>query len=308
MNMNADDLDNRLLAGDLSVDAAGSGVQAAARAKILASPTLKAGADDPISGFLWYAYLNTVVPPMNNVHCREAIEYAANHTNLQTAYGGPYAGGAIATTVSPPNVVGHKSFDLYGFLSHPSGWPAMAKEQLKLCGHPSGFTTGIAYRSDRPKEVAAATALQQALSQVGIKTSLHGYPAGTYFADFAGVPKYVHLHDLGIDLGGWAPDFPTGYGFFDFITAGDTISPAGNENIEELNDPVVNNDLSALAATTNPVAASAYTGKIDLQVMKDAGILPEVYAKSLLYRDPNLTNVYVQDYYGMYNYAVLGLK
>ena len=43
-----------------------------------------------------------------------------------------------------------------------------------------------------------------------------------------------------------------------------------------------------------------------MQIMKDAGILPEVYAKSLLYRGPNLTNVYVQPYYGMYNYAVLG--
>ena len=42
--------------------------------------------------------------------------------------------------------------------------------------------------------------------------------------------------------------------------------------------------------------------------MKDAVILPEVYAKSLLYRSPNLTNVYVQPFYGMYNYAVLGLK
>jgi len=42
--------------------------------------------------------------------------------------------------------------------------------------------------------------------------------------------------------------------------------------------------------------------------MKDAGILPEVYAKSLLYRSPQLTNVMVQPYYGMYNYAVLGLK
>ena len=42
--------------------------------------------------------------------------------------------------------------------------------------------------------------------------------------------------------------------------------------------------------------------------MKDAAILPEVYAKSLLYRSPNLTNVYVQPYYGMYNYAVLGVK
>ena len=48
--------------------------------------------------------------------------------------------------------------------------------------------------------------------------------------------------------------------------------------------------------------------QIDMQIMKDAAILPGVYAKSLLYRPPSLTNVYVQTYYGMYNYAVLGVK
>jgi peptide/nickel transport system substrate-binding protein len=308
MNMNANDIDNRLLAGDLDVDMAGTGVQAAARAKILSSPTLKAQSDDPLSGFLWFAYLNTVVKPMNNVHCRMAIEYAANKTNLQTAYGGPYAGGQIASTVSPPTVVGHKNFDLYEATTKPAGDVAKAKEQLKLCGQPNGFTTGIAYRSDRPKEVAAATALQQALSQVGIKTTLHGYPAGTYYGNFAGVPRYVHQHDLGIDFGGWAPDWPDGYGFFNFISAGDTISPAGNTNIEELNDPVVNSLLTKMAAANNETLRNSYTSQIDLQIMKDAGILPEVYAKSLLYRSPNLTNVYVQPYYGMYNYAVLGLK
>src|SRR5690242_8775116 len=120
MNMNANDIDNRILAGDLDVDMAGTGVQAAARAKILSSNSLKAQADNPISGFLWFAYLNTVVPPMNNVHCRMAIEYAANKTNQQSAYGGPYAGGAIASTVSPPNVVGHKAFDLYNAISKRS--------------------------------------------------------------------------------------------------------------------------------------------------------------------------------------------
>src|SRR6266568_8358458 len=308
MNMNAKAVDNRLLAGGLNVDMAGTGVQPAARAKILSTPSLQAQSDNPVNGFLWFAYLNTVVPPMNNVHCRMAIEYAANKVNLQTAYGGSYAGGAIASTVSPPNVLGHKPFDYYDAVSKPQGDPTAAKAQLKLCGHPSGFTTGIAYRSDRPKEVAAATALQQALSQVGIQTSLHGYPTGTYYANFAGVPRYVHQHDLGIDFGGWAPDWPDGYGFFDFITAGNTISSAGNYNVEELNDPVVNNDIAKMAVTNDPATRNGYTSKIDLQVMKDAGILPEVYAKSLLYRSPQLTNVYVQPYYGMYNYATLGLK
>jgi peptide/nickel transport system substrate-binding protein len=293
MNMNANDIDSRLLAGDLTVDAAGTGVQAAARAKILSSPSLKTSSDDPITGFTWFAYINTKVAPLTNVHCRMAIEYAANKTNLQTAYGGPVAGGQIASTVAPPNVVGDV---------------AKAKEQLKLCGQPNGFTTGITYRSDRPKEVAAATALQQALSQAGIHTTLHGYPTGTYFANFAGVPKYTEQHDLGIAFGGWEADWPDGYGFFDFITAGDTISPAGNYNVEQLNDPVVNNDLAKMAVTNNATQRNAYTSQIDLQVMKDAGILPEVYAKSLLYRSPQLTNVFVQTYYGMYNYSTLGLK
>jgi len=308
MNMNADDIDNRLLAGDLNVDMAGTGVQAAARAKILATPSLKATSDDPVSGFLWYAYLSTVVPPMNNVHCRMAVEYAANKTNLQSAYGGPYAGGEIASTVSPPNVVGHKAFDLYNATSKPQGDLAAAKNQLKLCGHPNGFTTGITYRSDRPKEVAAATALQQALGQVGIHTTLHGFPTGTYYANFAGVPRYMHQHGIGIAFGGWAPDWPDGYGFFYYITDGATIAPTGNYNVSELNDPVVNNLLAKYATTTDAATRNSYTGQIDLQVMKDAAILPEVYAKSLLYRSPKLTNVFVQSYYGMYNYSELGLK
>src|SRR5215467_5988904 len=308
MNMNANDIDNRLLAGDLTVDAAGTGVQAAARAKILSSTSLKAQSDNPISGFLWFAYLNTVVKPLNNVNCPRAIEYAANKVNQQTAYGGPVAGGQIASTVAPPNVIGQKHFDLYEAVSKPQGDPAKAKQALAACGQPNGFTTGIGYRSDRPKEVAAATALQQALSQVGIKTTLHGYPAGTYYANFAGVPKYMDQHGIGIAFGGWAPDWPDGYGFFYYISDGAAISPAGNTNISQLNDPVINKLLTQFGTQTNSTLRNGYTGQIDLQIMKDAAILPGVYAKSLLYRNPSLTNVFVQPYYGMYNYSTLGLK
>ena len=45
-----------------------------------------------------------------------------------------------------------------------------------------------------------------------------------------------------------------------------------------------------------------------LATESDTRPLPEVYAKSLLYRSPNLTNVFVQSSYGMYNYSELGLK
>jgi peptide/nickel transport system substrate-binding protein len=307
MNMNANDIDNRLISGDLNVDAAGTGVQAAARARILSSPSLKADSDDPLAGFTWFAALNTTLAPLTNLHCREAVEYAASKTNYQTAYGGSI-GGQIASTVTPPNVLGHESFDLYDATTKPGGDLTAARQQLKLCGQPNGFTTGITYRSDRPKEVAAAQALQASLAQVGIKTTLHGFPTGTYDGDFAGVPKYEAEHDIGITFYGWEADWPDGYGFFYFIADGKAISPAGNTNLSQLNDPVVNSLLAKMAATNNDTQRNSYTSQIDRQVMKDAAILPGVYAKSLLYRSPDLTNVYVPAYYGMYNYAVLGVK
>ena len=307
MNMNANDIDNRLLAGDLQVDAAGTGVQAAARAKILSTPSLKATSDDPIAGFTWFAGINTTLPPLNNVHCRMAVEYAANKTNYQDAYGGPI-GGQIASTVANPSVVGYKSFDLYGATTDPGGNVTKAKQELAACGQPNGFSTGITYRSDRPKEVAAAQALQASLGQVGIKASLHGFPTATYDGNFAGVPKYAAQHGLGISFYGWAPDWPDGYGFFYYIADGKAISPAGNTNLSQLNDPVVNDLLTKMTTTNDAATRNSYTGQIDHQIMKDAAILPGVYAKSLLFRPSSLTNVYVQTYYGMYNYAVLGVK
>jgi len=307
LNVNANDIDSRLLAGDISVDQAGSGVQAAGRAKILSNPTLKASSDDPVNGFMWFYYINSKVPPLNNVHCRMAVEFAANKTNLQTAYGGPY-GGSIASTSMPPTVLGFQKFDLYHALTKPGGDIPAAKEQLKLCGHPSGFSTNIAYRSDRPREVASSQALQASLNSVGIKTTLKGYTAANYYSNFAGVPNYVHSHDLGLLAGGWGPDWPSGYGWGWALWDGKSIVPAGNTNIGELNDPQINKWFLDMEKATSQTERNTITHQIDMQVMKDAVVLPAVYAKALLYRGPNLTNVNVQNYYGMYNYGILGAK
>ncbi len=158
LNVNADDIDNRLLAGDLDVDSQGSGVQAAARAKVLGSPSLMKNSDNGLGDRLWFIYLDSKVAPLTNVACRQAIEYAANKTDLQTAYGGPVAGGDIGSTLLLPGMGGYSAFDLYNAKSQPTGDIADAKKALTTCGQPKGFTTGAAYRSDRPKEVQGAQA------------------------------------------------------------------------------------------------------------------------------------------------------
>jgi len=122
------------------------------------------------------------------------------------------------------------------------------------------------------------------------------------------VPNYVHQHDLGLAAGGWAPDWPDGYGFLYYLTAGPAISSAGNTNIEEQNDPAVNSLFEKAMATTDPAARNQIWAQIDRLTMQNAVILPGVYAKSLLYRNPRLANVFVHKYYAMYNYSTLGVK
>jgi len=307
LNVNANDIDNRLLAGDIQVDQAGTGVQAAARAKILSNPSLKANADNPVTGFMYFFYINTKVAPLNNIHCRMAIEYAANKTDLQTAYGGPIAGN-IASTAMPPTVKGYSKFDLYNALSKPGGDIAAAKQQLQQCGQPNGFNLNVAYRSDRPREVSSSQALQESLASVGIKVTLKGYTSANYYGTFAGVPNYVHSHDLGMAAGGWGPDWPDAYGWGWALYDGASIAPAGNTNIAELNDPAVNSLFLQLEAASSDSAQNSIAAQIDKKVMQDAVILPGVYYKSLLYRPTDVTNVYVQTYYGMYDFATLGLK
>jgi peptide/nickel transport system substrate-binding protein len=307
LNVNQADIDNNLIAGNADIDGYGAGVGPAAQARILGSSSLKANADNPVNGFARFVYINTKVAPLTNIHCREAIEYAADKTTMQTAWGGPVAGGAIASTIMPPVIVGYKSFDLYNALTQPSGDVSAAKQQLAACGQPNGFSTNMAYRDDNPQETAEATALQASLAQVGIKLTLKGFPSGPYYTNFAGDPAYVHSHDIGLAGGGWGADWPDGYGFLDELLNGNTIAPTGNTNISEINDPVINN-LFTKSNTLSGSARTAIWSQIDMQAMKDAVILPAVYQKVLLYRNPAVTNVYVQTYYGMYNYAVLGVS
>ena len=123
----------------------------------------------------------------------------------------------------------------------------------------------------------------------------------------AGVTAYVHSHGIGIAAGVWQGDWPNGYGFLDSLSAGNAISPTSNTNIAELNDSVINN-LFIQSNSVTGAARTAIWSQIDEQILKDAAILPGIYQKTVLYRPPNLTNVYVQAYYGMYNYAVLGVS
>lgn len=306
LNVNAEDIDNRLISGDLDVAIAGTGLTAASQSKVLSDPTLKARTDNPTLSRLWYTSINPTVKPFDNIDCRKAIEYAMDRTSYQTAYGGAFSGGEIATTIMPPMIPGYQKYDLYPAGPDNKGDLAKAKESLAKCGQPNGFATNIAYRNERPKEKATAEAFQQALDRVGIKLTLKGYAKADYFSSYAGNPPFVKANNIGLALNGWGADWPDGFGFLSQIVDSRVIRETGGSSNTSVRIPEVDKLLDQAVNELNTAKRNAVWGQIDKRVMEEAVIFPGVYAKSLLMRGKNLTNVFVNESLGYYDYMALG--
>jgi len=307
LQVNSDEIDKQLLDGTLDLDFAQTGVQQAAQAKILLDPELKKNADDPNTGFIRYFTISSKVKPFDDIHCRNAVQYAADKVALQTARGGKEAGGSIATSMLPPNIKGHS--DALDPFNSKSGKPQLekAKQELTACGKPNGFNTVIA-SSQSGKGPKVAEALQQALAAVGIKAQIDLQDASLYYRSVIGSPSNVHAKGYGLMQAGWAADWPAPYGFLDVLVDGNKIQPSGNNNYAELNDPAINDLIAKATAEPDADASAKIWGQINEKVMQSATELPFVYDKALNYRNPRLTNVYAYKYFGEWNFGSLGVS
>ncbi|MFG2559556.1 ABC transporter substrate-binding protein [Streptomyces sp. NPDC048496] len=305
LTTNSDDMDNRLIEGEYDLDINATGIGQAARAKVLQQH--KENADNPQTGFIRYAVFPQTVKPLDNIECRKALIYAADSKSLQTARGGPQAGGDIATNMLPPAIKGSDpKADPYGKLS---GKPdeVKAKEALKKCGQPNGFKTTIAVRNNKPIEIATAESLQQSLAKVGITAQIDQYD-GAQTSGIIGSPKVVKDKGYGIIIMGWGADFPSGQGFLQPLVDGRFILQSGNNNFSQLNDKAINALFDQALLETDPVKAGELYKQINTKVTEAAVYLPFTHEKNIVWRGSRLTNVYTADAYnGRYDYAALGV-
>jgi peptide/nickel transport system substrate-binding protein len=307
LNVNADDIDQRLISGDLDVDIAGTGVQPATQGRVLSDPNLKKNSDSAVVARLWYVSINPDVAPLDNIDCRKAIELASDHEGYQRAYGGG-PGGDMATNMMPPVIPGFKKIDLYGFEAHPQGDVEAAKAELVKCGQPNGFATNMSYRAERPKEKAVAEALQQSLERIGVHLTLKPYPQGDYFKLYAGKPAFAKNTKLGLMTNGWGADWPDGFGFLQQIVDSRVIRASGGNTNLSVKIPAVDALVDQALVTTDTNARNQIWGQIDQAVMENAVVLPGVWARGLLYRPTALHNVFISDGFQMYDYLSLSVK
>jgi peptide/nickel transport system substrate-binding protein len=296
-NYSADTLDGNIAQGTVDLDLGGTGVQTTEQTKILSDPTLKSRALNPVTGFTRYISIFTKVPPLNNIHCRKAIEYAVNKQNQVRARGGSIGGGAPASTMDPPSLLGYEKYDLYPSTNF-EGDVTKAKAELKLCGKPNGFSTTIVTSNSTPKGPLQAQFLQQDLKKIGVKAAIKQFDAATYYSSVVGVPKNVHKNKYGLAMAGWGPDWPAPYGFYENIVDPRKILPAGNSNYSECDNPAITTAIDQ-ALKSGSQAAIQYWNKVDRTVLGDACNIPVVYDKALVLFSARLHNVYIEPAFGI---------
>ncbi|AQS67432.1 ABC transporter substrate-binding protein [Streptomyces pactum] len=306
---NANELDARLISGDYDLDLAQTGLSPQGRTTALKEH--KGNLDNPVSGYIRYASFPQNVKPFDNIHCRKAVLYGADHVSLQTARGGPVAGGDIGTNMLPPSVPGSEGqkYDPYEMAgANKNGNVEKAKEELKACGKPNGFKTTIAVRNNKPVEVATAESLQASLKKVGIDVEIDQYD-GAQYASTVGSPSNVKKKGYGIIIMGWGPDFPSVQGYGLPLWHSDYILDSANNNFAMIDDKEIDGLFADYLTQLDDAGKAKIATEINHKVMEGAYYLPFVFEKFINWRSNRLANVYTTDgYSGMYDFVNLGLK
>ncbi|MBC7760333.1 MAG: ABC transporter substrate-binding protein [Candidatus Saccharibacteria bacterium] len=302
INSDVNDIDSKLKAGTADAKADNS-IGTTLQSQVLTQPNLKKNADNPTTAFTrYFSVMPSVIP---NQYCRQAIFYATNKAELVQAFGGTTAGTA-AGSMTPPTIAGYSATaNMYSTGADNTGDLTKAKEALKKCGQPDGFTTKLAYSTPSETGPKVFAAMQTALARVGIKITAATSATSSYYSSFIGSPANIESQGLGIAVAAWGADFPTGYGFWNSIANGATIIPAGNTDYPSLNDPAVNKILDAAPAGKSK---DSDFRALDDQVMKNAVYLPILFGKSLYYRNARLTNVTSNNAlaFGIYDFVNVG--
>ncbi|GHC45847.1 ABC transporter substrate-binding protein [Streptomyces flavofungini] len=307
ISANLEENDKRLMAGDYDVDLNGTGMTQSGR--VTAIQDHRDSIDNMHTSFVRYVALIHTAKPFDNVHCRKAVFYGTDFAALQQTRGGKLAAGDIANSTFPKAIPGYSDYDPYGLLKREGKPdPAKAKDELKKCGKPDGFSAKITARNNNPGEEDTAEALQAQLKKVNINLSVETLD-GADSSSITGSPSVVKKRGYSMQMSGWGPDFPSGQGYAQPLFDSRFLAETGNYNESQIKDKKIDGLFDQAIAETDPVKAGEIYKKLDKRILDQADWMPFLYEKNITWRGPRLTNAYMSDAFnGRYDYVSLGIN
>ena len=217
-----------------------------------------------------YFFLNTRVPPFDDVRVRQAVNYAVDRNRMVELAGGSNLAQPTCQ-VLPPNFDGYRRYCPYTIDPSPDGkytGPDLAKaRQLVAASGTQGQPVTVLIL---PNFAPRAAYIVSVLKSLGYKARLNVVKTFEKYlpaiADSRRKPQ----------AGGWAwiADYASASAFFSPLLSCSSFHPAAsnNGNVAEFCDPVIDAQIDRARSlqTTDPQAASQLWRKIDHDVVDQA--------------------------------------
>ncbi len=230
------------------------------------------GVVDPVT--TTYFFMNTEMPPFDNLRVRQAMNYGIDKKRLARFLGGL---GAPTDGVVPDTMPwNNPQKPIYEFN------PEKSRALLKEAGFTNGFKTTLWYEETRPLEKRAAEVIQQDLSQIGIEVTLMGISAA------ATGTKLRTRRQAACGLSYWYQDYPDPSNFLDVLLNGTRITDEGCNNMAFYNSALFNQLCAQAAASLNGSERSRLFQEAESVALRDAPWVPLFKERYVIAHHPRL--------------------
>lgn len=208
---------------------------------------------------IYYFWMNTQVPPFDDVRVRRAVNYAVDPEALERIF----AGSLSATQqVLPPLMPGYRKFELY---PHDL---AKAKKLIAEADPADREVTVWTFNLAPSDE--AGEYYEQVLRQIGLDPKLKVVDFTNYFTLIGN----ASTPDLDTGFANWLLDYPHPNDYFAPQLTGESILPIGNNNWAQFDDPEVNAKTRELGRRQLGPKQEREYAELDRTVMREAPWAP----------------------------------
>jgi peptide/nickel transport system substrate-binding protein len=240
-----------------------------------------------------YISLNTTIPPLNNVWVRRAISAVINRDALRLTRGGATLG-TVATHFIPPGMPGFAqaggTASSFPWTASPTGNVSLAKSYMVKAGYKSGMYTGpalLTIADNTPPASNTAQAIQQELSQIGLKLNFREVPHATMLSKFCEIKaaQVAICPNLG-----WGKDFYDSQSMIDPVFSAHALGPA-TTNMAQVNNPQLTAQIDKAVQIVDPTQRAAAWGALDKEVTSEAYVVTWLWDNDVAYASKNVHRV-----------------
>jgi YVTN family beta-propeller protein len=232
----------------------------------------------------WYFFLNTRVPPFDDVRVRQAVQQAFDHAAFGRLLTREYT---PTCNILPPGYPGYERGCLYG------GGQASRLKNAKALVRASG-RAGARVVVWTPTPLAfEGRYMVSLLDSLGFHASLRTVPAGEIFKyfieDILNARKHIQTGYIG-----WNADYPSSLAFFQqqFSCAAFSSNPQTNSNASEFCDPRFDAELkhASLVQVLDPPAATLLWQKLERDLLTQAPMVPTYNGRAVVFVSKRVGN------------------